>query len=249
MTTSGDRIGPTMENRAATAAVRFLDALALSDADAIGALWTEDAVLEFPFAPDGFPRRVEGRLAIDTYFRTALAAVTPIAYPNRVVTPLADPDACVIEFDSQLTVGDDPTVRENSYITIVHARHGKIAHFKEHYDSVKRVQGFPAAAAMAGDAAATPHTVLVRLSARTGAAKTLAALMTDIATRAAKDRGCRFYRVLRSTDGGHAFTIFEAWDSRADFDAHLAQDWVADANARLQPLLNGRADVQPCTEL
>ena len=237
------------ENRAAVAATAFLDALALSDAEAIAEMWAEDAVLEFPFAPAGFPRGVQGAAAIDKYFRDALAAVSPIAYPNRVVTPLADPDACVIEFDSQLTVGDDPTVRENSYITIVRVQDGKIAHFKEHYDSIKRVEGFPSAAKMTGEEAQPPHTVIVQLRAQTGVDEGLANLMAEVSARAIHDPGCRFYRVLRSSEDGSAFTVFEAWDTKADFDAHLATAWVAEVNKRMRPLIEGSVESQVYTEL
>ncbi len=233
-------ISAPADNRAAVAANAFLDALANSDADAISELWTDDAVLEFPFAPTGFPPSVEGHAAIDRYFRTALAAVTPIAYPGRVVTPLADPNACVIEFGSQLTVGDDPTVRENNYITIVRTRGGKIAHFKEHYDSVKRVEGFPSAAAIDGDGDEAPgHAVTVNLRARPEAAEALAGLMREVSVRAAKDPGCRYYRVFRAHDDPSAFTIVEAWDREADFNAHMAADWVAEINAKIASLLDG----------
>lgn len=237
------------ENRAAVAATAFLDALALSDADAIAEMWTRDAVLEFPFAPEGFPRQVAGAAAIEKYFRDALEAVTPIAYPNRVVTPLADPDVCVIEFDSQLTVGDDPTVRQNSYITIVRVRGDRIAHFKEHYDSVKRVEGFPSSATRIGAEAKPPHTVMVRLRAQAGAGQELADLMGEVSARAIHDPGCRFYRVLQSSEDVSAFTIFEAWDSEADFDAHLATAWVAQVNKRMQPLIEGSIESQVYTEL
>ena len=233
-------ISAPADNQAAIVANAFLDALAKSDADAIAELWTDDAVLEFPFAPAGFPQSVEGHAAIDQYFRTALATVTPIAYPGRVVTPLADPSACVIEFGSELTVGDDPTVRENKYITIVRTRGGKIAHFKEHYDSVKRVEGFPSAAAMDGDGAEAPgHAVMVNLRARPDAADTLADLMRDVSVRAAKDPGCRYYRVFRGYDDPAAFTIVEAWDQEADFNAHMAADWVAEINAQIASLVDG----------
>ncbi|MEM1381821.1 MAG: antibiotic biosynthesis monooxygenase [Pseudomonadota bacterium] len=231
-------ISPPENNQAAIAANAFLDALANSDADAIAQMWTEDAVLEFPFAPRGFPKSVEGRPTIEKYFRDALGAVTPIGYPGRVVTPLADPNACVIEFGSELTVGDDPTVQKNSYITIVRVRDGKIAHFKEHYDSVKRMEGFPSESEASGDA--TPaHTVTVNLKARNGTADDLAALMREVAARAAKDPGNQYYRVFRAHDDSATFTIFEAWDREADFNAHMAADWVAEANAKLAPLIEG----------
>ena len=241
-------VSPPAGNRAAVTATAFLDALAVSDADAIAGMWTDDAVLEFPFAPQGFPRSVDGQPAIEKYFRDALAVVTPIAYPDRVVTPLADPDACVIEFGSRLTVGDDPTVQENSYITIVRVRGGKIVHFKEHYDSVKRVAGFPSADEVAGEAAPA-HTVTVNLRARADAADTLAQLMREVGHRAEKDAGCRFYRVFRSHADPSAFTVFEAWDAESDFNAHLAADWVAEINAKIAPLLDAGITSQSHSEL
>ena len=243
-----EMISAPAENQAATAATAFLDALAVSDADAISAMWTEDAVLEFPFAPDGFPPSVEGHAAIDKYFRDALAVVDPIDYPNRVVTPLADPNACIIEFSSRLTIGDDPTVQENSYITIVRSRGGKIAHFKEHYDSVKRAAGFPSADEISGDA--TPgHAVTVGLTARAGAADDRASLLREVSRRAATDDGNRFSRVFQSADDPSTLTVFEAWDSEADFNRHMAADWVAEVNAKIAPLLEGDIAVRAHREI
>lgn len=236
-------------NPAGRIAASFLDSLAASDADAIAEMWTDDAVLEFPFAPEGFPPSVEGQPAIEKYFRDALAVVTPIDYPDQVVTPLADPDACLIEFGSRLTVGDNPTVFENKYITIVRVRDGKIAHFKEHYDSVKRLAGFPSGEGMAGSKTAARHSVVVHLSARQDAADRLADLLAEGSARAAKDPGCVFYRVLRSSDDGSRFVIFEAWDSKADFGVHLASGWVVDINQRMQPLLDGAIDAHAYREL
>lgn len=236
------------ENRAAIIATAFLEALAISDADAIAEMWTDDAILEFPFAPEGFPEKVDGGPAIEKYFRDALEVVKPIAYPNQVVTPLADADACVIEFDSQLTVGDDPTVQENSYITIVRVRDGKIVLFKEHYDSLKRVAGFPSEDEVAGEARSA-HTVTVNLKARGGSADKLAALMSEVAIRAAKDPGNQYYRVFCAHDDPAAFTIFEAWESEADFNAHMTATWVAEVNAKIADLVDGEIASASYTEL
>lgn len=241
-------ISTPAENQASIAATAFLDALAISDADAIAGMWTDDACLEFPFAPGGFPKSVKGQPAIETYFRDALEVVTPIAYPNRVVTPLADPNACVIEFDSQLTVGDDPTVQENSYITIIRIRDGKIVLFKEHYDSVKRVAGFPSADEVSGDTVSA-HTVSVSLRAREDAADDLAALMAEVRIRAAKDDGCRFYRVFRDQADPAQFVIFEAWDTKDAFAAHMAADWVAEVNGKIAQIAEGRITALSLVEI
>jgi ketosteroid isomerase-like protein len=43
---------------------RFLDGLAALDVDAALAVFADDAVQEMPFAPEGFPRRLEGIAAL-----------------------------------------------------------------------------------------------------------------------------------------------------------------------------------------
>ena len=120
-------------------------------------------------------------------------------------------------------------------------RDGKIVHFQEHSDSVKRVAGFPSADEVAGEVAgeaAPTHAVTVNLHARADAADRLAKLMREVSDRAAKDTGCRFYRVFRSHADPSAFTVFEAWDAESNFNAHLAADWVAEINGRIAPLLD-----------
>ncbi|MEM9160533.1 MAG: antibiotic biosynthesis monooxygenase [Verrucomicrobiota bacterium] len=238
------------ENAAAIAAKRFLDALTESDTGAISRMWTDDAVLEFPFAPEGFPTRIESQAAIDPYFRDALSVVNPIDYPNRVITPLTDPNACIIEFGSKLTIGEDPTVHENSYITIVRTREGKIAHFKEHYDSLKRAAGFPSSAEMAqSPASRVPYVVKVSLRAREGESVALAGRMKEIAQRASRDLGCQFYRVFQSRSDACAFSIFEAWNREVDFKTHMAADWVSEANKTIAPYLDGEISSDSLTEL
>ena len=244
-----EMISDPQENIAGNIAQAFLDALAASDTDAIARMWTDDAILEFPFAPPEFPSRVEGQAQIEQYFRDALSAVTPIAYPNQVVTPFADPMACLIEFDSQLTIGDDPQVFENSYITIVHVREGKIAYFKEHYDSVRRREGFPAQNEMNRNSQQGRHMLLVRLQAKTGRADRLAEKLTAVYKQAVKDPGNQFYRVLRSGKTGTEFTIFEAWNRKADFEAHMASEWVNKVNVELGELMDGAPVASEIREL
>ncbi len=48
--------------------LRFLTALEDKDMDAFASVWAEDAVQEMPYAPDGFPGRVEGRDALIAHY-------------------------------------------------------------------------------------------------------------------------------------------------------------------------------------
>ena len=244
-----EMISKPEENVAGRIAIDFLDALAVSDADAIAKMWTDDAVLEFPFAPPEFPSKIKGQPDIEQYFRDALGAVNPIAYPNRVVTPFADPLSCLIEFDSQLTVGDDPKIFENSYITIVRVRNGKIAYFKEHYDSVKRREGFPSANEIDSGNSESPHSLSVELKAKRGKEDQLAEKLMTVSKKAIHDNGNQFYRVFRSGVNDANFTIIEAWDRKADFEAHLNKDWVKRVNEELAGLIDGEPLADEIKEL
>ncbi len=48
---------------------RSLDAFHRADVDTFMAMYADDAVHEFPFAPEGMPMRVEGRAAIEAWMR------------------------------------------------------------------------------------------------------------------------------------------------------------------------------------
>ena len=89
----------------------------------------------------------------------------------------------------------------------------------------------------------------VNLKARGETAGDLAALMHEVSGRAVKDPGNQYYRVFRAHDDPTAFTIMEAWDREADFQAHMAADWVAEVNAKIGPLVEGEPTARGHSQL
>jgi ketosteroid isomerase-like protein len=119
-----------------TAAVfrRGLDLLLAKDMRAYLALWHEDAVAEFPFAPPGAPRRLDGITAITGYL---------IDYPDKIdiaeVSTLTmhetvDPAVVVAEFTATGTIVATGKPYEMSYIAVVTAAHGKITHYRDYWN-------------------------------------------------------------------------------------------------------------------
>ena len=95
-------------------------------------LFAADGVLEWPFAPDGVPRRLEGREAIRATFaplgrRMRAAGRRPGAVANVVVHETRDPEVVVVEL--ALGGGGDPL----PYVQVFRVRDGQILEFRDYF--------------------------------------------------------------------------------------------------------------------
>jgi len=111
-------------------------------------LFASDGVLEWPFAPDGMPRRIEGREAIRATFallgrRMRAAGRRPGAVANVVVHETRDPEVVVVEL--ALGGGGDPL----PYVQVFRVRDGQILEFRDYF-------GPRTAAALAAGLGAAP---------------------------------------------------------------------------------------------
>ncbi|GGK66904.1 hypothetical protein Sme01_10140 [Sphaerisporangium melleum] len=114
---------------------RFGEYLAGNDPQ--GELWTEDVVIEAPFALPGRPRRWEGRdqwLAFAGPRRAAL----PFTLRRRalVVHETADPEVIVVEYELG---GTPPGAAEEmwaAFIGVLRVRDGRVAHWREYQNPI-----------------------------------------------------------------------------------------------------------------
>lgn len=97
-------------------------------------LFADDAVVEFPFAPPGRPRRLDGRGAVHDYL---------IDYPDTfdvhrvdvdTVHRTADPEVIVAEFSAQGTVVATGEPYESPYVAVLTVRDGRIAHYRDYWN-------------------------------------------------------------------------------------------------------------------
>ena len=98
------------------------------------ALYADDAVMEFPFAPPGQPARVTGRAALEGYLLhyPELLDVREVTIDALHVTE--DPEVVVAEIDAAGFVVATGRPYELRYIAVVTVRNGLIAHYRDYWN-------------------------------------------------------------------------------------------------------------------
>jgi len=118
----------------------YVDAMNAWDFDALRALTDENVICELPYAPDGFPDRLDGRESLLEFQR---GATTFLEAPNltklRVETYDSDPGEIVAEYRSDTVVGPMHTPYRNRYISRFTVRNGKITYLAEFFDPIRLV--------------------------------------------------------------------------------------------------------------
>ncbi len=116
----------------------FLNRLVSAEIDAITDILTEDVVFEFPFAPPGQPNKIEGRTAIADYFGKTFPKKRIKAVTKCDTHELADPAHVFQEFECELVDVETGAEHSNNYCALYRIKDGKIALFREYYNSVVR---------------------------------------------------------------------------------------------------------------
>lgn len=112
---------------------RVFDAFGAADVDALDELYTDDYVLELPYAKPA-PVLVEGRAAVQSYLRQAFQ-VFRFTLTITAVHELVDGDL-VAEYTSEGSVVPTGTRYANTYVGLWRFRDGRVAATKEWYDPV-----------------------------------------------------------------------------------------------------------------
>lgn len=112
---------------------RSLDLLLAKDISAWVDLWADDAVMEFPFAPEGWPGKLDGREAIAAYMQ---------AYPEHidlhefldVRIHETDLDTIIVEMRGVGRLVESGGPFDMRYIAVVTVREGKIVSCRDYWN-------------------------------------------------------------------------------------------------------------------
>ncbi|MCQ9129222.1 nuclear transport factor 2 family protein [Streptomyces hilarionis] len=104
------------------------------DVTAWVALWAEDAVMEFPFAPEGRPRRLEGREAIAAYMRPYPDHIDLHDFPDLLIHETTDPQTIVAEMRGVGRVVRTGGTFDMTYIAVVSVRNGRITSYRDYWN-------------------------------------------------------------------------------------------------------------------
>jgi len=111
----------------------FHQALIDKDLDRIVDIHSDDAILEFPFAPPGFPQRVQGREAIREFERPISESVASCSFHDLKMRQLGGPTTLVAEYSGQVELTSGRSYN-NTYCVIVEFRDGLMHHVREYFN-------------------------------------------------------------------------------------------------------------------
>ena len=127
---------------------RVRQIMALADAmrvDELVELFSDDAVMELPFAPGKMARAYEGKAAIGEFQRFARDAFSEFSMTVDAVHETADPNVVIAEHRSDAVVAANGRPYRNHYVTFfTFDADGLVTSWREFYDAGVVVRAFRA---------------------------------------------------------------------------------------------------------
>jgi ketosteroid isomerase-like protein len=115
---------------------RAMDLLLAHDMAGFAGLWAVDGTMEFPFAPAGYPQRLEGRAAVAEYLRDYTGHIDLRAITSRTLHQTVDPHVVVVEFEVDGTAVRTGRPYRMRYISVITVLDGEIAGYRDYWNPV-----------------------------------------------------------------------------------------------------------------
>lgn len=125
----------TLSSPAVELALRALEILSARDPAGLSDLLCETAVMDFPYAPDGFTQRLEGREAIVSGLQVVPQFFASFAITPRKVMATAGGEV-IVEADGVAMLQDGAPYR-NSYVMIFEISKGLIKRWSEYHNPMR----------------------------------------------------------------------------------------------------------------
>lgn len=127
-------------------------------------VWADDGVQEMPYAPPGFPKRLDGKAAIEKQYGGLPASYQGMKFPLTRITATDDPNVVMAEYEGSIALKSGEHY-DNRYVGVFTFGHqGKLVRYTEYFDPFTLLSGFPGAAAMGPEGARTVLETLPRLA-------------------------------------------------------------------------------------
>lgn len=106
-------------------------------------LFDDDAMVEFPYAAAlGLPSRLDGKAAIEQYFRGTLDTFRGLAFRDLRLAPSADHELAIAQVRGSARVGPLQQSYEQDYVMFLWTRRGLIVHYTEYWNPVPAIAAF-----------------------------------------------------------------------------------------------------------
>ncbi|WP_433190600.1 nuclear transport factor 2 family protein [Actinoallomurus sp. CA-150999] len=103
-------------------------------------LWAEDGVMEFPFAPQGWPGRLEGKEAIAAYMRGYPDHIDLHDFPDVRIHQTTDPETIVVEMRGVGRLVETGRPFDMTYIAVVTVQDGRIVSYRDYWNPLAVVE-------------------------------------------------------------------------------------------------------------
>lgn len=97
-------------------------------------LWAEDGVMEFPFAPQGWPERLAGKEAVAAYMRHYPDHIDLHDFPDLRIHRTTDPQTLVVEMRGVGRLVETDAPYDMTYIAVVTVRDGHITSYRDYWN-------------------------------------------------------------------------------------------------------------------
>lgn len=97
-------------------------------------LWHDDGVLEFPFAPENWPKRLEGKIAVGDYMRGYPDHIDLHDFPSVEIHRTTVPETIVVEMRGVGRLVDTGDPFDMTYIAVVTVKNGLITHYRDYWN-------------------------------------------------------------------------------------------------------------------
>ncbi|MFG3116659.1 nuclear transport factor 2 family protein [Streptomyces sp. NPDC048197] len=97
-------------------------------------LWAERGVMEFPFAPPGWPQRLEGRAAIAAYMRDYPDHIELHDFPDVRIHRTTDTGTVVVEMRGVGRVVETGGPFDMTYIAVVTVQDGRFTSYRDYWN-------------------------------------------------------------------------------------------------------------------
>ncbi|MEV0224823.1 nuclear transport factor 2 family protein [Streptomyces sp. NPDC050704] len=97
-------------------------------------LWDENGILEFPFAPEGWPKRLDGKAAVAEYMRGYPDHIDLHDFPSVEIHQTVTPETIVVEMRGVGRLVDTDGPFDMSYIAVVTVENGLITRYRDYWN-------------------------------------------------------------------------------------------------------------------
>lgn len=118
-------------------------ALLREDVEGFVDMWAEGGSIDFPYAPPGLPKRLEGKPAIREHVRSLLKILRFERLSEPVFHPTLDPSTLIVEFSCEGHALPTGRPYPQRYISVIELREGRIFGYRDYWNPlvVQRAMG------------------------------------------------------------------------------------------------------------